>query len=176
MFHNSVGGGETTTNRLSIVGEGVAQLDVAATSSPASADTGDWKAILWHLTYQAFPTPIENWQGGTLTIRGSGFASAFGSAEYGASLIRIAVDFGGVWTQGLSMSSEAKALGDIIINLPAAVSAVDYIGLVFQVQAFGGDAALQYDIDQIVIAPIPAPAAAPLLALAGLTARGRRRK
>jgi hypothetical protein len=174
-YHDSYGNDPIVRNTLDILGDGRANIDLAA-SSPTNS--GQFRYIVWRLTYQNF-APINVNGGAQITLRGHGNAAAFGTntpVSYPSRVqINALVDGGFQLNGGVAVSNQSGNLGDITFDL-SGVSSFSFLRLEFSVLADGGDASLQYELDEITISPIPAPAAAPLLALAGLTTRGRRRK
>jgi hypothetical protein len=163
------------SNSFSITGDGLASIDLAATSLPTS---GTFRHIDWVLNYQNFPAPINIDGSARITISGHGYGSAFGTEtpiSY-PSWVRVqAIADGFFLNGGQWMTSAASEIGNIYFDI-SGIASISTLRFSFSVLADGGSASFQYDIDQITISSIPAPAAAPLLALAGLTARGRRRK
>ena len=172
---DSVGSGTVITNSLIIAGDGTARIDLAATSSPTS---NTFRYLSAHIFYDLYPSPINIAEEARLTLRGSGFGSAFGSSEIpsaGSSMVAIWADIGGGWVKGQSLVSASSAIGDISFDIAGGTS-INNLHFIFTIDSRGGDASLHYDLDEISISPVPAPSAAPLLALAALSARGRRRK
>jgi hypothetical protein len=174
-WNESYGNDPIVRNTLDILGDGRANIDLAA-SSPTNS--GQFRYVVWRLTYQNF-APISVDGGAQITLRGNGTAAAFGTdtpvSNPSRFQISAFVDGGFQLNGGVAVSSQSGTLGNITFDL-SGVSSLSFLRLEFSVLADGGDASLQYELDEITISPIPGPATAPLLALAGLTARGRRRK
>jgi hypothetical protein len=166
---------------VTIDGSGTARIQLAAQSS------GTATASITYLIPIDFPMAEVT----GINITGSGVVSASGASPGGASsVVRYGYRLQSVYPPPLAFYSRENsvreatmALGDLSFSLsndwqgPFGPTAVNSLTIYFEIHAFVGLASTDYQIDEITLTSIavPTPAAAPLLALAGLLGNRRRR-